>query len=277
MRWIVLSLVLINLMIFTWRYIDRQAPFKHELHVDDVALPGDGLKGAASSGSASHDNTATNKVRVEQSALAQQTITLLEELENNKVALRDEAFLEPVSLAKGEPLGNTQTAMALDVEPNTQEQAEDSCYWIGPMPDEVSREELRRRFEEFNISSQERAIDVSGGWRYWVYLEPKADRAEAASQLAVLKKMDIDSYLILKGERKNGVSLGLFSRKELADAKMSQMQKKGWQPKMDTFERSVKQWWVTLPRRDIERIGDGVLAILLKNKPEMQINEKKCK
>ena len=276
MRWIVLSLVLINLMIFTWRYIDRQEPSKHQLH-ENAAFPGAGVQSIASQGLALHENAAARKIDVESSALAQQTITLLEELESNKVALRDQAVLEPVSLAKGQPVDDIKTAMTLDIEPNSQTQVEDMCYWVGPMSDEVSREELRRRFKEFNITSQERAVDVSGGWRYWVYLEPKTDRVEAASQLAVLKKMGIDSYLILKGERKNGISLGLLSRKELADAKMSQMQKKGWQPKMDTFERTVKQWWLTLPQRDIERIGDGVLAILLKNKPEMQINEKKCK
>lgn len=275
MRWMVLSLVLINVMIFAWRYLESQSVSEGvaepELPIVDV------VEGA--------EATAEGDPKVE-SDLALQTITLLEELEANRVELRKPSALvggdaggnTTVSLVSGKSVGEHKTALALDAEfEGGEPEVSGGCYWVGPMPEEKERKHLRARLKEFKVNAQDRTLEVSGGWRYWVYLEPKANRAEAASQLAVLKKMGVDSYLILKGERKNGVSLGLFSRKGLADAKMAQMQKKGWQPNMDSFERTVNQWWVVVDMGDLQRVGDGVLSILLKNKPEMQINENKCK
>ncbi len=267
-----LSLVLINVMIFAWRYIDQ----RHAVE------PGSALSASGNH----HVKTGSSVAGVTQaqveapsSDLASQTITLLEELESDRVALRkpgDPVATESVSLVQGESADDIQTTLAL--EPSTViEEAGDLCYWVGPMPNKEDRDSLRARLQEFKVAAQEQSVDVSGGWRYWVYLAPKKTRAEAASQLAVLKKMGVDSYLILKGERKHGVSLGLFSRKVLADAKMAKMQKKGWQPKMDSFERTVKQWSVVVKKDDVDRLGDGVLPILLKNKTEMKINENKCK
>ncbi|WP_162230679.1 SPOR domain-containing protein [Marinagarivorans algicola] len=278
MRWMVLSLVLINVMILAWRYIDQR-------HVVESgsALGGSDHHGvAAAPSSGAIDGSAQAAISAPSSDLEAQTITLLEELESDRVALRtpssSSVASEHVSVVQDESELLNDTQAALMREPSAlADEVEDLCYWVGPIPNKEDRDELRARLLEFKIAAQEKAVDVSGGWRYWVYLAPKETRAEAASQLAVLKKMGVDSYLILKGERKHGVSLGLFSRKVLADAKMAKMQKKGWQPKMDSFERMVKQWSLVIKKDDLDRVGDGVLPILLKNKTEMKINENKCK
>lgn len=265
MRWIVLSLVLINMMIFAWRYIDTQPQASKDLYggavMPEVSTPPGGVLPDSSSVPPAYN-------------LAQQTILLLEELE----AKRAEQDGVAISISKGVPGQQVQTTLPLDeVKPVGEGVGTDRCYWVGPMPEEDDRAVFKARLTDFKVEAWDQVVEASGGWRYWIYLEPAASRAEAASQLAVLKKMGIDSYLILKGERKFGVSLGLFSRKVLADAKMEDIQKKGWTPKMDVFERTVKQWWVLARQNEVDALGDDVLGILLKNNPEIQINKKKCK
>ena len=114
MRWIVLSLVLINLMVFAWQYIDWLVPANQTLPSDNKALPSAGLKGVASQDLPLAESAAWAKDAAARSQLAQQTITLLEELESNKVALRN-AGSGNVSLPPGgDPTIDAQVIASLD-------------------------------------------------------------------------------------------------------------------------------------------------------------------
>lgn len=268
MRWAFLSLLLVNAMFFAWRYFAPPGEF--------AGAPVNAVESASPP----------------PSDLAAQTITLLDEVANNEIKLKTE---QPnvVSIKEGAPskavaVKESEVAQVNSVVPDETVQTsradfraqavpdDDACYWAGPFTQQADRAELIKRLAELHIFAEERTQVASGGWRYWVYLPPKPSRKEAKAQLAVLKNMKVDSYLIYEGEKANGVSLGLFSRKELADAKYADIQSRGFEVTMDSFERTVNQRWVAVSKAQIDAIGEAVLPRMIKNKTGVQVIEKKC-
>jgi len=80
--------------------------------------------------------------------------------------------------------------------------------------------------------------------KYWVYLSPMATKASALRKLKELQSKKIDSFLITRGELKNGISLGIFSSIDSANGLMARLGAAGigaLKKKTDKFE---VQYWV---------------------------------
>ena len=52
-----------------------------------------------------------------------------------------------------------------------------------------------------------------------------------------LQDLSIDSYLIDKGEYRNAVSLGVFTRRPFAEALLTRVSKRGFEAKISPLER----------------------------------------
>ena len=63
---------------------------------------------------------------------------------------------------------------------------------------------------------------------YFVYVEPAASRALAHRTWRELVGQGIDAFVIPRGERENGVSVGAFSRRELAEAQHDRVSELGF-------------------------------------------------
>ncbi len=230
MRWVFLSLVLINAMFFSWRHIMAS--------------------NSADTLSSSQLEAPKLQVTPSSSVSNSPSITLLEELD--------------ASRGSPEPDVGVSTAGG------------GVCYWAGPLADNADRDVLLRRLEALNVEAAERVTRIAGDLHYWVYLPPLESRGQAKARLAALQEKGIDSYLIHKGERKNGISLGLFSRLELAEIKEGEVREAGWSPTMDTYKKNVSQRWVTANKDQLDAVGAGILPKMLKNKSSVTIIEKKC-
>ena len=232
MRWVFLSLVLINTMFFSWRYL---SPSPVETLSSPVVV---------------EPQSQNSSVAIIDPSLS---ITLLEELDSSRPIQNHSADVDsPMPDGGG------------------------ICYWAGPLSNDADRDVLLRRLKGLNVVASERVTRAAGDMRYWVYLPPMASKAEAKVRLAELQEKGIDSYLIHRGERKNGISLGLFSRLELAEIKEKEVRGAGWKPEMDTYKKSVSQRWVTANKEQLDAVGAGILPKMLKNKSDVTIIEKKC-
>lgn len=232
MRWIFLSLVLINAMFFSWRYLSPSP-------VEVLSSPVAAVPRAQNSSLSIPDPSLS--------------ITLLEELDSSR-AIQDysDNVVSPMSYGGG------------------------ICYWAGPLSNDADRDVLLRRLRGLNVVASERVTRGAGDMRYWVYLPSVGSKAEAKVRLAALQEKGIDSYLVHKGERKNGISLGLFSRLELAEIKEKEVRDAGWKPVMDVYKKSVSQRWITANKEQLDAVGAGILPKMLKNKSDVTIIEKKC-
>lgn len=73
---------------------------------------------------------------------------------------------------------------------------------------------------------------------YVVYVEPAVSRALAHRTWRELVAQGIDAFVIPRGERENGVSVGVFSRRELAEAQHDRVSELGFSVVTRTVLRS---------------------------------------
>ena len=73
---------------------------------------------------------------------------------------------------------------------------------------------------------------------FFVYVEPAASRALAHRTWRELVAQGIDAFVIPRGERENGVSVGVFSRRELAEAQHDRVSELGFSVITRTVLRS---------------------------------------
>ncbi|MFL0801889.1 MAG: SPOR domain-containing protein [Agarilytica sp.] len=120
------------------------------------------------------------------------------------------------------------------------------CELVGPFESSDIASDFVERLKAIEVGASLRDLELPAGPGYWVYLEPKPTRREALRVLSELQSKRIDSYVIPKGELANGISLGMFSRKQLSDARVKEMLAIGLEPLVQEIERSYREIWVML-------------------------------
>ena len=120
------------------------------------------------------------------------------------------------------------------------------CEIVGPFDDTSTANNFVERLNAIDVGSQVKDLELPSGPGYWVYLEPRGSRREALRVLAELHAKKIDSYVIPKGDLENGISLGMFSKKSLSDARVREMKAIGLKPKIEEIERTYREIWVML-------------------------------
>ena len=113
-----------------------------------------------------------------------------------------------------------------------------ACVALGPFE---TRDEATAIGDEIVAGGGETLIvedSEVGEPDYFVYVEPAASRALAHRTWRELVAQGIDAFVIPRGERENGVSVGVFSRRELAEAQHSRVSELGFAVATQTVRRS---------------------------------------
>lgn len=82
--------------------------------------------------------------------------------------------------------------------------------------------------------------------------------------------------MIPKGEIENGISLGMFSKKSLADSRMAEAERMGLSPRMQTIERTYREVWVMLNHQEDEKMSEISWSRVLEDKKMLQRRENFC-
>jgi len=125
------------------------------------------------------------------------------------------------------------------------------CELVGPFETREVARDFVQRLAAIEVLSELHDLELPAGPGYWVYLRPEINRAAALRSLNELQAKRIDSYVIPKGDLENGISLGMFSRKALSDARVKEMKAVGLDPLVEEVERSYRELWVML------NVGEG--------------------
>lgn len=169
-----------------------------------------------------------------------ETLNLLGEGESEVVAVPIERSSTPVA--------SLQNPIKVD--------GKDLCHLVGAFKSHEIAQSFVERLTAIDIKAEVRDLRLPAGPGYWVYLQPLPNRKAALRQLAELQAQQIDSYVIPKGDLENGISLGLFSQKDLANSRFHEMQKRGLEPKLDTIERTYREIWVMLEHGEDAKMSD---------------------
>ena len=274
MRWIFLSLVLVNAMFFIWRYIlPVSSPARAQEKPVVEFLPANIL--------ANDTIRLLEEVRDQETSSPQPLVMsapekgeLIVNSATNKSANQVHA-INKVSVVNDElpvkTLGSISSAVSATS--SAAITASKVCYWTGPFTGDSERAVILARLKKLKVAAE--VVDIAG-LRHWVYLPAKATREDAVATVQSLKAQGVESYIISSGQHRLGVSVGLYTQQALAEQKMRELQRRGWSPVMDTYERATGERWLSVNKKDLDAVGDSVLSVMLKNKSNLKVLEKKC-
>lgn len=206
MRWIVISLVLVNALILGWRWYDSQ----HEQ--SSVASP---VSPAAPQSAIEllPDGT-VQPVTVQAAIVEPLPVPAVDKLEP---AISPDAEAEHGQVSAGQPvtadphIGNS---------PPTVVTAASQCAWTewttAPVPAESGVESVHTEAREQEL-----------GRSYLVHIPAKERRDQTLARLAEVKALGFEAAFLNKGPQIGGISLGLFSKPESMQSRLAELQRAG--------------------------------------------------
>lgn len=147
---------------------------------------------------------------------------------------------------------------------------EGACLLFGPFERDEVAANLRQRLLSLDIASRVVEKESDAGADFAVYLSPLASRSAAIRQLRELQARKIDSYLITQGPNTNGLSLGIFPRRESADAIAQRLRQAGYYPVIEEITRAQREFWVEVKPAGRRLLDDALLAGLKGDFPAMR-------
>lgn len=154
----------------------------------------------------------------------------------------------------------------------------DNCWLIGPFDEVVSVKQVQGRLAALSIEFPTKEVEVVSSVDYWVYMPPLADRKEAIKKLRSLQGKSIDSFLIGDGELENGISLGLFTKKERADRVREELVGKGYKEVLlKAVPRKHVQYWGLFDGSKYGLLVDELWEKISQGQAGLERNKKSCK
>lgn len=164
-------------------------------------------------------------------------------------------------------MGGTSRAESSDSE---------GCLFLGGFDDELPARSLEQRLLSLDVQSGVQQISVAGGVDYWVYLPPLASRQASLRQLRELQSRNIDSYIITVGDLANGISLGIFSRKDSAEGVVARLREVDYSALVRELPRMHSKYWVRIAAASRRQLDAGVLQALQMDMPSLQHRQMPC-
>ena len=129
-----------------------------------------------------------------------------------------------------------QAALPVEPSPVAVEPAR-VCAAFGPFQTRQEAAALRERIASAGSEARVTEQAEVGEPDYHVYVAPAASRALAHRTWGELVRQGIDAFVIPRGERENGVSVGVFTRSNLAIAQRDRVAELGFPVAMRTVRR----------------------------------------
>lgn len=110
------------------------------------------------------------------------------------------------------------------------------CALIGPFADQAAAQAARETIEGAGGTAQ---LQTEPGADYLVFVPPASTLEAAAEIRAALRRQGLDAYVIPSGERRRGVSVGVFRDRDLALAQQRRAVQAGHPAQMVTRDRAA--------------------------------------
>jgi len=130
------------------------------------------------------------------------------------------------------------------------------CEIVGPFSELGEADAFMQRLQAIDVRSSRHELELSVGSNYWVYLSPRSSRKDAQRELKKLQSLGVDSYVVPKGDYLNAISLGMFSRKNLADAVVNRLKDEKYSPELKIIDRTQMETWVMVSPLDGDKMSD---------------------
>ena len=156
------------------------------------------------------------------------------------------------------------------------QEAEGGCFFLGGFDDVSGALLVVQRLLSLDIESSVEPMDMAAGVDYWVYLPPLMSRQASLRQLRELQSRNIDSYIITVGELANGISLGIFSRKDSAGSVVSRLESVDYAAQIKELPRTHRRYWVRVTGSSRDLLNASLLEELLRDFPALEHRQMPC-
>lgn len=150
------------------------------------------------------------------------------------------------------------------------------CHMIGPFKERISADQIKDHLKALDIKVNAYQINIPDKPDYWVHLGPMRSRKEALDLLRELQAKNIDSFLITEGELVNGVSLGFFTREDLAGAVLKQRRDSGYDAKIRTVPRFSKEIWQVFAGDEHLKLSDELWQQIKAGTQGLELRKNSC-
>ena len=150
------------------------------------------------------------------------------------------------------------------------------CARLGPYPDEKGVGLAVRTLTGAGLQAEMAEVQEQKSVQYWVILPATESRRRALQTLRELQARKIDSYLITSGDMSNAISLGLFSREELAKGVQQKIREAGYPAEIRLKERFEKAFWVQMTADQAFENARKVVDTLVSEEEGIKISTTPC-
>jgi hypothetical protein len=127
-------------------------------------------------------------------------------------------------------------------------QANARCYTLGPFKSKSDASTLGKALDAMGIAANRRMSKDNSRQGYWVFIPPEDNRTAAKEHITALKEKGItDYFLVATGERTNAVSLGVYSKSDLAQRRLDEIKAMGFTAKIDKVDLPLREYWLDWP------------------------------
>ena len=166
----------------------------------------------------------------------------------------DAAVDEPLAAAAEqiEPAIPVEPAIPADVAASqhsetlsAQPAGEDQCFTLGPFRELDQLSALTQAIKSYVVETEFRSKDEQKPPMFWVYLESAGSLAKAKILSKELEQKKVGDYFILiSGEHKYGISLGIFREKARANRHEKRIRKLGFEPVIEPIIHTYTIYWL---------------------------------
>lgn len=247
MRWTVISLVLLNVMFLIWNWLD----YSHSKGVE-----------AMNAGAA-----------VSQPEMPGAKVVLLRE---RSTQIYEGGGGDPAAASVGGApssvsVGQANAGDAAGAQPELPQ-----CLLLGPYPEPQAAKALLDRLAALQIQGKYAAIEVAGEPDYWVYLRPEPTKELAAAKLRELQEKKVDSFIVPQGDIANGISLGVFDKRENAEKRQQMIIELGYDAQLRVNPRNYLENWVVIYPDDSARFSPELYNQLRIDNDRLDLRKDPC-
>jgi len=147
------------------------------------------------------------------------------------------------------------------------------CRTLGPLMTEDDVLAIAASLSDQGYVSHTRTGKVREPSGYWVYLSTPSVR-KARQIVAKLDRNGMKDYFII-GKR-NTISLGIFSRKDKAQARLEQVQSLGLDASLDQRYRTRKVYWLDIEEQEKPLFVSGLWPGIQASYPDIRAQRVSC-
>lgn len=149
------------------------------------------------------------------------------------------------------------------------------CNTLGPFKKKKAANAIRKKLISLGISAERRMSKDNTRKGFWVLIPPENSRKLAKAHVRDLKKEGIkDYFLVITGAQANAVSLGVFSRSELAQKRYDEIKALGFDTKIRQIDLPLREYWLDWPSE--QQLLPEVLDTIRERHPNIGQTDRSC-